>query len=262
MPRSLHLFAACALALIFCLPGHGQDSPSLGDLARQAQKDKSNAPAKKVFTNDDLPSSSGLGSSGPGAGLGQAGQLATPSKQGTASSPSQDLERMESMLNQVDSLDRATLVKNVLQGADSDFPGRSKWEERLFAAKHVYVSQGRALLQKAKQLEASTESLQGIQNPNDPRVKDMNSQLQQLAQEATRTGAAFQAVILEGRDLATQSSSRSAASLATIHVAGAETMISIAERAYFVTPTPQNHAGGSHAVVLPPEGESFVRNAG
>ena len=92
MPRSLHLFAACALALIFCLPGHGQDSPSLGDLARQAQKDKSNAPAKKVFTNDDLPSSSGLGSSGPsggsvggpGAGLGQAGQPATPSKQGTA----------------------------------------------------------------------------------------------------------------------------------------------------------------------------------
>ena len=50
-----HLIAACAFALVFSMPGPGQDSPSLGDLARQAQKDKANnAAPKKVFTNDDL----------------------------------------------------------------------------------------------------------------------------------------------------------------------------------------------------------------
>lgn len=209
MPRNLCLFATCAMALLFCLPGHGQDSPSLGDLARQAQKDKSNAPApKKVFTNDDLPSASPAGLAGlvgtPGAAPAQSGQPGTPGKQAPASTPQQDLARMEAMLNAVDSLDRATLAKNVLQDLNIDFPGRSKWEERLVAAKQAYVSQGRVLLQKAKQLDAEAQSLQGNQNPNDPRLKDLTAHLQQIVQDATRTGAAFQAVMLEGRDLASQ----------------------------------------------------------
>ena len=62
MPRTLHLLASFALAAALGLPAQGQDSPSLGDLARQAQKDKANAPAaKKVFTNEDLPSGPALG---------------------------------------------------------------------------------------------------------------------------------------------------------------------------------------------------------
>lgn len=209
MPRSLHLFAVCALTLVFCLPGHGQDSPSLGDLARQAQKEKGNAPAKKVFTNDDLPSGSGLGSSGfnsgLGAGLGQTGQTST--KSSTASSPSKDLERMEALMNQIDSLDQATLVKNALRGVDSDFPGRSKWEEKLYAAKLVYASQGHELVHEAKQIVALSESLRGNQNPNDPQVKDLGDRLKELVRDGVRADAAFQAVILEGRDLASQSSS-------------------------------------------------------
>ena len=44
MARNLNLIAACALALVTCAPARAQDSPatspSLGDLARQAQKDK------------------------------------------------------------------------------------------------------------------------------------------------------------------------------------------------------------------------------
>jgi hypothetical protein len=204
MPRSLHLFAVSALTLVFCLPGHGQDSPSLGDLARQAQKEKGNAPANKVFTNDDLPSGSGLGSSGFNSGLG-AGLTST--KSSTASSPSKDLERMEALMNQIDSLDQATLVKNALRGVDSDFPGRSKWEEKLYAAKLVYASQGHELVHEAKQIVALSESLRGNQNPNDPQVKDLGDRLKELVRDGVRADAAFQAVILEGRDLASQSSS-------------------------------------------------------
>jgi hypothetical protein len=210
MLRSLTFFATCALALVFCLPGYAQDSPSLGDLARQAQKDKSSTPAKKVYTNDDLPSGSGASSSAPaaglGAGLGQVGQPASPSKQGAPAAPSEELDRMQSLLDQVASLDRATLVKNVLQDADTNFPGRGAWEQKLVAARDVYVSEGRTLLQKARQIASSAENLKGIDNPNDPRVKDMNNRLQQLAQDAVRTGAAFQAVMMEGHDLAGQSS--------------------------------------------------------
>ena len=47
----LHMFVRVG----FCAPGHAQDTPSLGDLARQAQKEKAKDPPKKVFTNDDLP---------------------------------------------------------------------------------------------------------------------------------------------------------------------------------------------------------------
>jgi hypothetical protein len=209
--RNRGLFATCAMVLVFCLPGHAQDSPSLGDLARQAQKNKSNAPAKKVFTNDDLSSTSGTGPSELGAsldsGLGQAGQATTSGKPDATSSPSQDLERMEALMNRLDSLDRATLVKNVLKGVDFDFPGRSEWEEKLYAAKLAYTSQRHELVQKAKQIVASAESIKGVQDPNDPRVKDLGKRLKELVRDGVRADASFQAVILEGRDLARQSPS-------------------------------------------------------
>lgn len=204
MSWNLNLFATCALALVFCLPGRGQDSPSLGDLARQAQKDKGNAPATKVFTNDDLPSSSGP--SGPGAGLGRIVQPATPGKPATAASPSDELGRMESVLNELDAMDRPTLAKTVLQGVDTDFPGRSKWEEKLFTTKQIFVTQGRNLLKRAQQLEASAKNVQDIQNPNDPRAKDLSNRLQQLVQDGAGLTGAFQAVVTEGRNLASQSS--------------------------------------------------------
>lgn len=151
------LIAVSALALIFCLPTHGQDSPSLGDLARQAQKDKTNKPAAKVIANDDMPSGSDGGSftlrAGPEQGV----------RSAPTASPAEQLEKLESILNQVDSLDSGTLARNVLRGSDADFPGREKWEERLFVAKQAYVTQGRALLQKARQIEASAENLKGAQ---------------------------------------------------------------------------------------------------
>jgi hypothetical protein len=54
---------------------------------------------------------------------------------------------------------------------------------------------------------ASADSLKGagVQDPNDPRVKEMGVKLQVLIREAVRSDSAFQAVMMEGRDLAAQS---------------------------------------------------------
>ena len=104
-------------------------------------------------------------------------------------------------------MDSGTLARNVLRGSDADFPGREKWEERLFVAKQAYVTQGRALLQKARQIEASAENLKGAQDPKDPRVKNMSLKLQDFVREAVQVGSAFEAVMMDGRDLAAQSSS-------------------------------------------------------
>jgi len=210
------------MALALCAGARGQDSganapaPSLGDIARKAQKDKASQsaaagkPTAKVLTNDDLPSGSGgiassLGDLGQGSAgsAGKAGFNAPVS----AASLSEQLGKLEAMLDGVEALDRATLVKNVLQGNDADFPGRAKWEQRLLAARQSFVSQGRAQIAKLKQMEASAESLKGVQDPNDPRIKEMGVQLQELVRSATQTGAAFQAVMMEGRDLAGLSTS-------------------------------------------------------
>lgn len=215
MSRSLALIAACALALVISAPSRAQDTPansfSLGDLARQAQKDKdkdkASKPAAKVLTNEDLPSSSGGVSAALGGELGQVGQLPPGSQPGAAPSPAEKLAMIETFLDRVESLDRATLVRNALQGRDADFPGRAKWEERLFAAKEAYVAQARDLIQKAKQIVASADSLKGAQDPNDPHVKEMSARLQTLIRDAVRTDSAFQAVLIEGRDLAAQADS-------------------------------------------------------
>jgi hypothetical protein len=202
MPRSLSLIAVCALALVFCSPARGQDSPSLGDLARQAQKDKTNKPPAKVITNDDMPSSSGGISSALGAAPAQAAQPGAPGKPDAVQSPAEGLEKLQTVLDQLDASDRATLATNVLEGNTANFPGREKWEEKLFAAKQTFVSQGRDVLQKLRQLEASVEGTKDIQDPNDPRVKSVTAKLQQLLQENQQASASFQAVIAEGKDLA------------------------------------------------------------
>ena len=210
MARRLSLIAASALVFFLCAPTRAQDStaPSLGDLARQAQKDKDKSkatkPAAKVLTNDDLSSGSAGVPAALGGGLVQSAQPSAGSVPGTAPSPAEKLAMTEVLLNQLDSLDRATLVRNVLNGHDVGFPGRAKWEERLFAAKQDYVVQGRELVQKAKQIIASADSLKGSQDPSDPRVKEVGVRLQSLVRDAVRMDSAFQAVMIEGRDFAAQ----------------------------------------------------------
>jgi hypothetical protein len=177
-------------------------------LARQAQaqNDKNHAPAAKVITNDDMPSTSGLSS----VGLGDLSNPKSGSKQAaapSAASPADELIKAESLLTTLESMDRPTLVKLVLQGADHDFPGRAQWEARMFAAKQVYVSHGREVIQKAKQLVAEAQSMQGNVKADDPRSKEIQSNLKDLMQDAVQTAATFKAVTMEGKDLASQSNS-------------------------------------------------------
>jgi hypothetical protein len=124
MARSLILIASCALALATCTFARAQDSqapaPSLGDLARQAQKDKdkekANKPAAKVLTNDDVSSNSGGGTAAIASGLGQLVRPPAESKAGADPSPTEKLDQLESFLGQVESMDRATLFRSVLNG--------------------------------------------------------------------------------------------------------------------------------------------------
>jgi len=212
MARNLILIASCALILVTCVSARAQDSqassPSLGDLARQAQKDKeknkADKPVAKVFTNEDLPSSSSGGPTALGAGLGQFAQPPAGSKPGVDPSAAEKLVAMEAFLSQVESLDRATLVHDVLKGNEADFPGRAKWEDRMVAAKQAYVAHARELIQKARQIVASIDGLKGDLDPNDPRVKEVGARVQALVRDGVQTDAAFQAVMIEGRDLAAQ----------------------------------------------------------
>lgn len=112
------------------------------------------------------------------------------------------LDRLQSVVDQMDTLDRASLVSNILKGNTTNFPGRAKWEEKLFTAKQTFVIQCRDVLQKARQLEATAETMKDVPDPNDPRVKMIGAKLQQLIQESQQASSTFQAVIEEGKDLA------------------------------------------------------------
>ena len=207
MSHRLILLTGFAVALTLCAPLRGQDSPSLGDLARQARKDKSDSASKKVFTNDDLPSTGSSGALGLGA-------IADPkafSKPGDTDSPQAAIEKMEMAMKMLDSLDRPSLVKVALQGANSDFPGHAAWEDKLWEAKKVYVARGKELSQRAKQILSDSQSLQsspGAQSlkPDDPKVQDLSSRLKEFIKDAVQADSAFRAVMMEGVDLAKQSS--------------------------------------------------------
>jgi hypothetical protein len=197
MLRTLLILAA--IVSILSTPGHSQDSQSLGDLARQLRSKKSDAQPKTVITNDDLSSTSAFDL----LGNGRTDDPKSSAKVGANGSTIAKLDEWESFVKKMDLMDRAALLKFALQGAKADFPGRSSWEERLFKAKQDYVSQGMGLLQKARQLAASAQDLKSAQvSADDPRVRQLVDDLQGVVREAFRSDAAFQAVILEGRDLA------------------------------------------------------------
>jgi hypothetical protein len=195
------LIILAALASVLSTPGHGQDSQSLGDLARQVRSQKSTAQPKRVITNDDIPSAS----AGTVLGLDNPGDPASLAKPGAESSALASLARWESVVKKIDAMDRATLLRVALQGANPDFPGYGAWQDRLFTAKQTYVSQGLEHIRRARQLLESAQALKNAQaKPEDPQVKDLAENLKGLVREAVRSDAAFQAVILEGRDLAHQ----------------------------------------------------------
>src|SRR6266852_4629044 len=154
-----------------------QDQPSLGDVARQARKDKekNNAPSKKVITDDSLPSSKGLS----GAALGDLSSTQSSDGGSATARALAKLEQAEAALDKLAPLDRATLAKAALLDNDVDFPNRRNWEGKLFAAKEHYVSHGRELIGELKQIVADARAQQaspggqGKMSPDDPRAKEM-----------------------------------------------------------------------------------------
>jgi hypothetical protein len=180
-------------------------------VARQARKDKekNTTPAKTVLTEDDLSSSKGLGaidveSFSQAKITGDAGGTSAASSKALADGWA-GLQRGEAALNKLAPMDRATLAKVALQGNNVDFPSRNNWEERLFAAKQVYVAHSRELIQEMKQLLTAAQSMQsGNVNPNDPRGQTLSATAQELLQDAVRTESGFKAIVMEGQDLAKQ----------------------------------------------------------
>jgi hypothetical protein len=208
MPRIFTLISACALVLVVCAPGRSQDSstsssPSLGDIARQAQKDRAGKPTAKVITNDDVSSNSGSISAPLAAGTSRAGS-ASGANSGSAQTPEAGIAKLEEAVDHLGALDRATLAAEVLQGNKADFPGRAQWEEKMFTAKQTFVGQLRGLIDQATQIEAAAQALKNVQDPNDPRVKALKERLKELMQTTVHDTANFQAVAEEGKDLAGQ----------------------------------------------------------
>jgi hypothetical protein len=211
--RKLNFVSCCAvLVLAFSMSLCSQDSqdqPSLGDVARQARSQKNTATSQKVITNDDISSNPGFGVSGMGQ---TSGSKATANSVGNESS-SQDLDKVESAIAKMDKMDRATLVKLALQDTNVNFPGRPAWETRLVAAKEDYVAQLRDLTRAARAIEASAKALVAAHSgqiqpsENDPDMLQLKARLKDLVQNAEHIDAAFQAVVLEGRNRALEVSS-------------------------------------------------------
>ncbi len=203
MLRKMSFLAVLVCVLISSRPGYAQDQPSLGDVARQARKDKEKnaAQPKKVITDDNLPSSKALG------GLSDLGSSRSAGDGSAMSRALEGLDRAESALNKMDPMDRTTLAKAALLDNDVDFAGRSRWEDKLYSAKQQYVSHGRELFREMRQILADVQTLrsQGGQTkvgPDDPQAKELLRRLQEIVQDAIRTENAYQSVVVEGWDLA------------------------------------------------------------
>jgi len=186
-------------------PAWCQDSTasttSLGEIARQLRSQKNNSQPATVITNDDVGPPSPAGVLGIGA---PNGTNSSPTS-GANPSPEASLNRWESVVNQIAAIDQQKMVKLALQGSIADFPGRSTWETRLMTAKDAYVTDGRELIREGRELLAKAHTLETEHvESTDPRAKDMEAKLKEFITRAMKMDANFEAVILEGRDLARQ----------------------------------------------------------
>lgn len=213
MLRPVSFLTALLWLALSCTAGYAQDpsqdssqsqpQPSLGDIARQARKDKEKNAAKSkiVLTDETLPSSKGLG------GLGDIGSSSSGVDSNAMAKALAKVEEAETVLRQLEALDRATLAKAALLDNDVDFPDRRAWEDKLFAAKEHYVSHEGELIVELKQIIAQIQSRpagQGKLDPNDPRAQQLKSRLLEIVQDALRTEQSYRAVVMEGWDLAKQ----------------------------------------------------------
>ena len=206
MLQKITLLTALAWVLTPSFPTYAQDPPSLGDVARQArkEKEKNGAQAKKVITEDNLPSNKALG------GLSDLASSQSSSDGSARAKGSAALDQLTATLNKLEPMDRSTLAKLVLLDKDVNFPDRRSWEDKLYSAKERYVSHGRELVREMRQILEDADSLrsarggQGKLSPDDPRAQEMLRKVQELIQDAVRTDATYQAVVMEGWDRAKQ----------------------------------------------------------
>jgi hypothetical protein len=200
-----NLGVAVVFAALMAAPAWCQDSTanstSLGEIARQLRSQNKNSQPATVITNDDVGPPSPAGVLGIGAPNGANSSPAS----GANPSPEASLNRWESVVNQIAAIDQQKMVKLALQGSTADFPGRSSWESRLMTAKNAYVSDGRELISEGRELLAKAHTLENEHvDRSDPRAKEMETKLKDFITRAMKMDANFEAVILEGRDLARQ----------------------------------------------------------
>lgn len=197
-----------ALGAAFVAPAWAQDSnsnqQSLGEIARQYRNQKNGAQPATVITNDNLPSSS------PVSVLGLAAPSTARSSGSTGANPSPEeaLNRWDNVIKQIQAIDRAKMISLATQGSKADFPGRSDWENRLIAAKETYVRDGHELISEARELLAKARALEHDRaDSSDPRARELQDKLKEFVTRAMKIDANFQAIILEGRDLARHAAS-------------------------------------------------------
>src|SRR5262245_37536978 len=211
-PMQRRVAFAAILSLAFLSPLRAQDpqQQSLGDIARQARKAKEEkakdpAASKSVLTDDDFSGS--RTSSSAAGGIKSLDNSQTPLQERFATAR-RSFDAAERQLNFLEPMDRATLAKLALEGRSDDFPGRAAWEKKLADAKQFYVAHGRDLLRDSRVILSDLESLaaSGKPNPSDPHFQDELHRLREIMQDAYQTEANFQSVVLEGQNLAKQSS--------------------------------------------------------
>jgi hypothetical protein len=184
--------------------------PSVADAARQARKDKdkNGAPAKTIVTEDSIASGTVAGS----AKLADTRAPVVSGKSGSLDGAWARLQATEASLDRLEPLGPSELAQTVLNGNTTPFANRAEWEEKLYAAKGIYVQRSHQLIEAMKQVLTNMESLQssgqGKIADNDPRVQALTRKSQQIMQLAARTEAAFQSLITEGQNLSLQTPPR------------------------------------------------------
>jgi hypothetical protein len=212
MLRPMSLLTTFLLLGILAIPASAQDPApqdqppsSLGDIARQARKDKEKNASrpKAVITDDSFSPSKSAG----GLGLSDIGSSESAGTGDKLASAMAKVDEAEAALKKLDSFDRATLAKAVLMDNDVDFPNRRVWEDKLYAAKGQYVSHEHDLIVELRQIVGQVQLMQASQgggklDPKAPGVAQLKSRLSDIIQEAVRTEQDYRAVVTEGWDLA------------------------------------------------------------
>jgi len=169
MPRIGRVFLISAVALPFTVLALGQDSPSLGDVARQARKQKQdpqNKPAQssktaKVITNEEIPEHSEADAQPSTQDDVRQESVPSSSASGGAKIPAEQWKsRIEAQKNAVASLQSSIdrLNDSIRFAPGNCVSGCVQWNERQ-KEKQQEVERGQAqLAEQKKRLEDMQES--------------------------------------------------------------------------------------------------------